>query len=85
MGADDDDLRLARMALLSSSISLMSAKSDKSIGDKELVGPPRPTPAGEMVCIPKGDGVRKGSGDVVPMGMSGHKSNRSLKSKCCPP
>ena len=40
VGADDDDMRLARMALLSSSISLMSAKADKSIGDKELVGPP---------------------------------------------
>ena len=74
MGGADDNMRWARMALLSSSISLLSAKTEKSKRDKELVGPPWPTLGGEMV----------GSGSEVPMGMSGAKTNRSLNSKCCP-
>ena len=81
-----DEVRLARMALLSSSISLSSAKANKCIGDKEPVGLPRPTLASEMVGVLNNDeDDRKGGGGVAPMGMSGPKSNRSLKSNCCPP
>ena len=54
---DVDGSRLARMALPSSSMSLNSAKADKSIDDIMPVGPPRPTPAGESVDGPKGDGI----------------------------
>ena len=52
-------------------------KAEKSIGDKEPVGLPWPTPAGEMVGVL----INGGGGSVLPMVKSGPKPNHSLKSK----
>ena len=80
---DVEGSKLARMVLPSSSMSLNSAKLDKSIGDTVPVAPPWPASAGESVGVVRGDGVV--GGGYVPMGSWSPNSNRSLYSSFCPP